>query len=129
MKNLLFTLLFLTIGLVAYGQKTAIGNYSTSVEYTKVFVSILKNIPSSKFSIKSSSKDEGTISATRLVGSKEYANLFIFLEEQEGKININATFTRNPGFTGGGKPYKWANEFGESLKNEVKDLTIYIEKK
>jgi hypothetical protein len=41
-------------------------------------------------------------------------------------VLVEATFTRNSGFMGGGKPTDWAKKYGEKLKSELPDLTAEV---
>jgi hypothetical protein len=117
-------LVSVVIPISAQAQKIAVGKYQTKEAFDKAFIAALRTIPLVKFSVRSSDKDQGTIQAVRSTGGKEFASLFVMARREEKNVILEATFTRNPGFMGGGNPDQWAKQFGDELKSELQDLTI-----
>ncbi len=111
-------------------QTVAIGKYRTKEPTEKAFLSNLRTIPLHEFTIKASDKEQGTIQAARIdkSGRHEFASLFVLVTKEGDGVLIEATFTRNAGFMGGGKPADWATEYGEGLKAVLPDLTIEVTK-
>lgn len=127
-KVLLLSLLSLVIPITAQAQTIAIGKYQTTENFDKVFVAALRTTPLAKFTVKSSDKEQGTIQAVKSTGGKEFASLFLMIRREGSNVIIEGTFTRNPGFIGGGKPETWAQNFGDELKSDLPDLTINVTK-
>lgn len=108
----------------ASAQNVAIGKYTTREDLSKAFLANIRAIPNTKFTLRSSDKSGGTIQAVRLIRNQELGSLFILVTQDEGNsVLIEATFTRNGGFFGGGDPEDWAKEFAEQLKTLLPDLT------
>jgi hypothetical protein len=112
----------------APAQTTAVGKYKTNENFEKAFLTNLRTIPTSEFTLKSSDKVQGTIQAIRMdkTGRHEYASLFVLVTKGTNNVLIEATFTRNSGFMGGGKPVDWAKKYGDKLKSELPDLTVEV---
>jgi hypothetical protein len=112
----------------APAQTTAVGKYKTNESFEKAFLTNLRTIPTSEFTLKSSDKEQGTIQAVRMdkTGRHEYASLFVLVTKGTNNVLIEATFTRNSGFLGGGKPVDWAKKYGDKLKSELPDLTVEV---
>jgi len=125
----LSALVGLAISVTAQAQKSAVGRYETKETSDKAFLAALHAIPSVKFAVKSSEKEQGTIQATRNASGREYASLFVIVRKEQEEVILEATFTRNPGFMGGGSPEEWANKFGEALKADLPDLRFTVNKK
>lgn len=111
---------------VASAQSTAVGKYKTGETLSKAFLANIRTIPNTRFTVKSSDKDQGTIQAVRILRSQEMGSLFILVTEDDGHVLIEATFTRNTGFFGGGSPANWATDYGEKLKAQLPDLTVEV---
>lgn len=112
----------------APAQTIAVGKYKTNESFEKAFLSNLRTIPLSEFTLKSSDKEQGTIQAIRIdkTGRHEFASLFVLVTKDTTNVLIEATFTRNSGYIGGGKPKDWARKYGDNLKSELPDLTVEI---
>jgi hypothetical protein len=131
MKNILLLAAlgaFMLININAPAQTIAVGKFKTSETVEKAFLASLKTIPLSTFTVKTSDKTQGTIQAVRLdkSGRHEFASLFVLVTKETTNVFIEATFTRNSGYMGGGKPIDWAKKYGEDLKSELPDLTVKI---
>ena len=129
MKNfILLSLISAFMILNAPAQTTAVGKYKTNENFEKAFLTNLRTIPTSEFTLKSSDKVQGTIQAIRMdkTGRHEYASLFVLVTKGTNNVLIEATFTRNSGFMGGGKPVDWAKKYGDKLKSELPDLTVEV---
>jgi hypothetical protein len=129
MKNCIFlALVSAFMVLDASAQTVAVGKYKTNEDFEKAFLTNLRTIPSSEFTVKSSDKVQGTIQAVRMdkTGRREFASLFILVIKGTNNVLVEATFTRNSGFMGGGKPVDWANKYGDKLKSELTDLTVEV---
>ena len=122
----MFSIVF-TIG--AQAQKMAVGKYQTKENADIAFLATVRAIPLVKFSVRSSEKEQGTIQAIRNAAGREYASLFVMIHKVDIGVEIAATYTRNPGFLGDGKPEEWAQKLGEELKAELPDLSISVTKK
>jgi hypothetical protein len=112
----------------ATAQTTAVGKYRTGETFEKAFLTSLRTVPLSEFTVKSSDKAQGTIQANRMdkLGRKEFASLFILVTKETTNVLIEATFTRNSGFMGGGKPVDWVKTFGDKMKVELPDLKVEV---
>lgn len=128
-KIVLLAVLLLVAPVAARAQKIAVGKYQTKQTLDKAFVAAMDTVPLVKFSVRASDKTQGTIQAVREAGGREYASLFITIRQDESKVVVEATFTRNPGFMGGGSPEQWAKQFGDRLKSELPDVTVDVSKK
>jgi hypothetical protein len=112
-----------SIGLSAFAQTVTVGKYTTHQDSSKAFIANLRAIPNTKFTLRSSDKSGGTIQAGRLVRNQELASLFILVTQRDaGTVLIEATFTKNGGWFGGGNPNDWAKEYAEELKSFLPDL-------
>jgi hypothetical protein len=127
-RGLLLSLLSLVIPITAQAQTIAIGKYQTTETFDKAFLAALRTTPLAKFTVKSSDKEQGTIQAIQSTGGQEFASLFLMIRREGSNVIIEGTFTRNPGFIGGGKPEAWAQKFGDELKSNLPDLTISVTK-
>lgn len=104
-------------------QAVFVQKYTTREDLTKVFVANLRAIPNTKFNLRSSDKSGGTIQAVRLVRNQELGSLFILITQQDPSTAlVEATFTRNGGWFGGGDPEEWAAEFADQLKLHLPDI-------
>jgi hypothetical protein len=132
-RVMLLLLVSVVTPITAQAQKIAIGKYQTEEAFDKVFLAALRATPLVKFAVKSSDKDQGTIQAVRAAkgsaAGREFASLFVVVRREEKNVVVEATFTRNPGFIGGGSPDQWAKQFGDELKSELQDLTISVTKR
>jgi len=132
-RVVLLLLVSLLSPIAAQAQKIAIGKYETKEAFDKVFLAALRAAPLVKFAVKSSDKGQGTIQASRAAkgsaAGREFASLFVIVRQEEKNVIVEATFTRNPGFMGGGNPDQWAKQFGDELKSELPDLTVSVTKK
>jgi hypothetical protein len=128
-RIVLLSLLCVIIPAAARAQKVAVGKYQTKEAMDKTFLAAMRTVPIVKFSVRSTDKEQGTIQAIQNSSGKEFASVFIMVRKDEGNVVIEATFTRNPGFIGGGKPEQWAQKFGDELKSELPDLTITVTKR
>jgi len=129
MKNfILLSLISAFTILNAPAQTIAVGKYKTNETFEKAFLSNLRTIPLSEFTLKSSDKEQGTIQAIRMdkTGRHEFASLFVLVTKGTNNVLIEATFTRNSGYMGGGKPVDWAKKYGDNLKSELPDLTVEV---
>jgi HEAT repeats len=127
MKKIIFWLLVSALAIFdASAQTVAVGKYKTQETFEIAFLANLRTIPVSEFTIKSSDKEQGTIQAVQIdkMGRHEYASLFVLVTKETDYVLIEATFTRNAGFVGGGKPADWAKKYGNELKSELPDLTF-----
>jgi hypothetical protein len=108
----------------------AVGKYQTKETLDKAFTAALRAAPVVKFAIKSSDKAQGTIQASRAgsdsAAGREFASLFVMVRRDADNTIIEATFTRNPGYMGGGKPDEWAKQFGDELKSNLPDLAVDV---
>ena len=125
----LLMLTFLAIPIAAHAQKVAIGKYQTKATLEKAFVAAMRAVPLVKFSVRSTDKTQGTIQALRVAAGREYASLFVTVRQEEDNAIIEATFTRNPGFMGGGSPDQWAKQFGVELKSDLPDVAVDVKKR
>ena len=128
-RGFLLSLLSLLIPIAAHAQTIAIGKYQTAETFDKAFVATLRTTPLVKFTVKSSDKEQGTIQAVQSTGGQEFASLFLMITREGSNVIVEGTFTRNPGFIGGGKPEAWAQKFGDELKSSLPDLTINVTKR
>ncbi|HEY0372793.1 MAG TPA: hypothetical protein VGD79_12365 [Thermoanaerobaculia bacterium] len=110
----------------ASAQASAVGKYKTSVELSKAFLASIRTIPNTRFTLKSSDKDQGTIQAVRVLRSQEMGSLFILVTQEDDHVLIEATFTRNSGFFGGGSPADWARDYAEKLKALLPDINVEV---
>ena len=132
MKKLLTITLFVTLICAKIdAQKVAVGKYQVKENFEAVFTGVLSSVPGSKFTIKSTDKAQGTIMANRQSSDGlESGSLFILIKkEEEGVTSIEATFTRHPGFVGGGKVENWAKDFEIELKSHLANVLGEIWKK
>jgi len=128
-RVILLLLASIVIPITAQAQKIVIGKYQTKETLDKAFIAALRATPLAKFAVKSSDKEQGTIQAVKSSMGKEFGSLFVMIRREEDSVVIEATFTRNPGFIGGGNPEKWAEQFGNELKSELPDLTASVTKR
>ena len=128
---IVLSLLSVLVPFAAEAQKAVLGKYETKEPIDKAFLATLRAVPSDKFSVKSSDQSQGTIQAARTgVGGRDFANLFVMVHKSDnGTTIIEATFTRNKGFIGGGKPEDWAQKLGDELKSDLPDVTTQVSKK
>ena len=110
-----------------YGQKVAIGKYLTKETPDKAFVAALRTLPSVKFTVRSSDKNQGTIQANQMARGREYASLFLMINKEGNDTMIEATFSIGSGSLG--SPMGMAQKFGQALKSEMPDITINVNKK
>ncbi|MEO8380796.1 MAG: hypothetical protein ABI779_14120 [Acidobacteriota bacterium] len=124
MRRPLLLFAAMLLALEGSAQTVAVGRYTTSQELTKVFLANLRTIPNTKFTLRSSDKSGGTIQAVRLVRNQELGSLFVLVTQEDPKtVLVEATFTRNGGWFGGGDPRDWVREYAEQLKATIPDLT------
>jgi len=129
MKNfILLSIISAFMILNAHAQTSAVGKFKTNENFEKAFLTNLRIIPISDFTLKSSDKVQGTIQAIRMdkTGRHEFASLFVLVTKGTNNVLIEATFTRNSGYMGGGKPVDWAKKYGDKLKSELPDLTVEV---
>jgi hypothetical protein len=132
MRKLLMFLLFMLVlpCAPAAAQNVATAKYETKESMEKAWAALLQALPSQKFSVRSASKTDGSFHATRMgsgpSAAKEFASLFGFTAKDGDTVTIEITFTRNPGFMGGGKPEEWAKKIGETMKKTLPDLTVVV---
>jgi hypothetical protein len=126
--TIVFSLLSAFLILNGSAQTIAVGKFTTKETFEKAFVTNLRTIPTSEFTLKSSDKEQGTIQAIRMdkTGRHEFASLFVLVTKGTNNVLVEATFTRNSGYMGGGKPADWAKKYGEKLKAELPDLTAEV---
>lgn len=129
MKKIYFIPLVLFFTINSFAQKTAIGKYQTKDTTDKIFSSLLKNLSIVGFVVKTTDKAQGTIQAVQSYGGKEFATLFTFFHKENGQSLIEVTFTKLPGFLGGGKPEDWAKKLGKELVSDFPDMTYDVIKK
>lgn len=120
---MLMFLATLLIVLDASSQTVTVGKYTTHEELSKSFLANLRTIPNTKFTLRSSDKAGGTIQAVRLVRNQELGSLFVLVTQQDAStVLVEATFTRNGGWFGGGDPADWARDYAEQLKVLLPDI-------
>jgi len=122
-------ILLATTALDASAQTVAVGKYRTTEAFDKVFLSTLRTVSTGKFTLKSSDNVQGTIQAVQMdkSGRHEFASLFVLVTKETDGVLIEATFKRNSGYMGGGKPAEWAKTFGAELKASLPDLKVVPE--
>jgi hypothetical protein len=131
MKKIIgFFLILTTMSFTCFGQKVAVGKYSTKESSDKSYYAALEAVSGIKFTIKSTDKTQGIIQAEQLSGGgtgKVFASIFVLIKQEDGKTVVQATFTRNDGFMGGDKPAKMAQQYGDYMKKTIADLDIAVE--
>lgn len=121
-SRILLSLVSAFVVLSASAQTIAVGRYRTTETVEEAFLANLRTIPISEFTVKSSDKTQGTIQAVRMGGGHEFASLFVLITKDAEGVLIEATFTRNRSFIGGGQPADWAKKYGEQLRSALPDL-------
>lgn len=125
MKCRLFLLMAaFALAVTVSAQTMFVQKYTSRQDLSKVFVANLRAIPNTKFNLRSSDRSGGTIQAVRLIRNQELGSLFILVTQQDASsVLVEATFTRNGGWFGGGDPEGWAREYMEEMKVHLPDLT------
>jgi hypothetical protein len=119
-------LLFSGLNLAA--QAVAVSKYTTRETVAKAIVANVRAIPTTKFTLKNSDASGGIVQAVRLVRNQELGSLFVLVTQQdESTTLIEATFTRNGGWFGGGDPEQWSQEYSSALKAHIPDLITLVD--
>ena len=111
----------------SYGQKVAVGKYSSKVPSDTLYCAALAAIPGIQFIVKTTDNQHGIIQAEQWsfgVDKQIFASIFILIKQEDGKNVIQATVTRCTGFLVGEKPIKMALQLADYIKKIIPDLKI-----
>jgi hypothetical protein len=128
MKTIISVLLIIfVVSINSYGQKIAIGKYSSKVPSDTLYYAALEAIPGIQFTVKTTDNQQRIIQAEQWslgVDKQIFASISISVKQDGSKSIIQATVTSCPGFLAGAKPIKLALQLGDYIKKIIPDLKI-----